>query len=136
MEALTIVTSVLLAILTAGYVVITKRLLDASVEANAQNKDLFRDNQRLQVYPHVSCHVDNTHGRLRFVLQNHGDSAAGDIDVLIVGTYSEDDLPLEEFRSGTSRGSGTSNEALLPLTRGFMGSSIITCIAPHRLTGR
>lgn len=135
MEVVTIVTSVLLAILTAVYVVITKRLLDASVEANAQNKDLFRDNQRLQVYPHVSCHVDNTHGRLRFVLQNHGDSAAGDIDVLIVGTYSEGDLPLEEFCERYVAGKQDIKRGITSTDEGFYGifHHYVYCSAPpHR----
>lgn len=135
MATVTIITSVLLAALTAVYVILTKRLLDASVEANAQSKELFRNNQRLQVYPHVSCHVARSDGEPNLVLQNHSDNAAQDVDVLIIGQYSIDDMPAERFRELYVEETRGAKPEISPDDEGFYGvyHHFIYCSAPpHR----
>ena len=98
-ETMTLFTNLLLAALTALYVIITKRILDASNTANQQNKDLFLENQRLHLFPHLSCHIEKTSDDLNFVLQNFGDNAGVDVDLLIVASYSEDSVSLKDFTS-------------------------------------
>ncbi len=93
MEIATVATSVVLAAITAVYVFLTKRLLDVAVENNAQTQELAQENQRLQLYPQVFCHTEKGADGISLVLQNLGDKAAGDVDVLLVCAFADEDAP-------------------------------------------
>lgn len=97
MEILTIISNILLASLTAAYVVITKKLLDAAVVSNQQSRSLNIENQRIQLFPHISCHASNTDGDIGYSIQNNSDNAASDVDLIIIGIYHTDDYDLKSF---------------------------------------
>jgi len=121
MEAATIITNIVLACLTAVYVILTKRLLDSNIEANSQNRALSIENHRLQVFPQISCHVEKNVDDLYIVIQNLGDNSATDVDLIFVGVYSSEDLSPEQFRDEIVVGYRGEKPEITLTDEGFFG---------------
>ncbi len=87
----------LLAAITAVYVALTWKLLAATVAANQQNKELAWEGHRLQMYPQLFCFAEASGDTTTLVLQNLGSAASGDLDVLVMSSYWDEDTPVGQF---------------------------------------
>ncbi len=123
LEIVTIISSIILTIITAVYVVLTKRLLDAARSANEQNRYLAQENQRLQLYPQMFCHAELKADEVFLCIQNLGSSAAVDVDILAVGQYFDEENPLDQFLLEYAAEDRVRNLSLAPTDEGFYGVS-------------
>lgn len=92
------VSSLLLAGLTAAYVVITAKLLEESRRANEVNQESFRRQLQFALLPHVSCTARlGDEEEVLLTVQNPGSMPANDVDILAVASYLESDITPESF---------------------------------------
>ncbi|MGO9147786.1 MAG: hypothetical protein ACLQDF_15620 [Desulfomonilia bacterium] len=119
MELLSIITNILLAGLTALYVIVTKRILDTAVAANQQTKVSFRENQRVQVFPQLFCYLNKDDQKQVLILQNPSDNVASDLDLFILGVYSVEDISPDQFVNDFIRQDTDIEFKIVPTDEGF-----------------
>jgi hypothetical protein len=98
MTAVSIITSLVLAILTGFYVWLTHRLVRQATIANQQTQDAFRRQFQLATYPLLTCSVQrDADNRTKIVLRNSGSLPATDTDILALAGYLPDPLDASAF---------------------------------------
>jgi len=99
-----VMSTVALAILTGLYVYLTRKLLKSSIEANRQNQLAIKEQVRAMTSPYLRCAVYQLKDKLHFKLSNIGHGPAYDIDLLMIGHYSEDEFDVSQFVTKDSKG--------------------------------
>ena len=103
---MTVVVTVGLVVVTAIYVVLTKRILLEYKKANEINTEAIKKQFRLQTMPHVYAELKySTPDVVVFYVYNVGKMPAFDLDIYILGVYSEEDLSISSFKEKYMRGS-------------------------------
>ena len=104
MEVIAVSTSMLLAILTAIYVILTYRLVreskrtnDISREASDRTREAANRQFQLATFPYVHCVATYERDKIILTIQNLGSIPASDVDVLAVASYSEHELQPQKF---------------------------------------
>lgn len=82
--------SVILAILTGIYVLLTHKLLRENRQANEQQS-------RILTLPHLCCNVNEKKDKLMLTIRNIGNVPACDIDILAVAVYFEENIDIPTF---------------------------------------
>jgi len=82
--------SVFLAILTGIYVLLTYKLLKENKKSNEQQF-------RILTFPHLYCEIKKKGDKCMLVTYNVGNVPVYDVDILVVGVYSEEDIDIQTF---------------------------------------
>jgi hypothetical protein len=97
MAYIAITTNILLAILTGCYVVLTYRLVRETKRATDQTRILFERQFLLSTLPRLHISMGWGESATSVTIHNSGNIAAYDVDLMVVGYYSAEDMDIPTF---------------------------------------
>ncbi len=113
--------TLLLAALTAIYVVLTYRLVGETRRAADLSQAAVDRQLRLSMFPQLAVSASDDAGLVTLRLWNPGLASSADVDLLAVATYSEDDISPLEFLKQFAAPRARSKLAIHPNEEGFYG---------------